>query len=247
MNSPRFFVGEDAGELIEGHEFVLPNAAAHHATNVLRMRAGESLILFTGRGGEFAATIVAADRRGVKARVDAFLAVEREAAIPVTLVQSLAANDPMDIALRKAVELGAAAIQPIVTERSARWPDDERGARRLSRWRQLVVAACEQCGRNRVPPVLDATRWHDWLARRDPSNTGIVLSPTAERSFAQLPQPLKGVDLTVGPEGGFTDAEIALALAANVVPVRLGPRVVRTETAGAAALATIHALWGDFR
>ena len=247
MNSPRFFVGEDAGELIAGHEFVLPNAAAHHAANVLRMHAGDPLILFTGRGGEFAATVVAADRRSVKARIDTFLAVEREAAIPVTVVQGLAANDPMDIALRKAVELGATAIQPIVTERSARWPDGERAARRLSRWRQLVVAACEQCGRNRVPPVFDATSWHDWLAHRDPSSTGIVLSPTALRSFAQLPRPPEGVDLMVGPEGGFTDAEIALALAADSVAVRLGPRVVRTETAGVAALAAIHALWGDFR
>jgi 16S rRNA (uracil1498-N3)-methyltransferase len=247
LNSPRFFVGDDAGDPIAGREFALPRSAAHHAANVLRMRAGDALTLFTGRGGEFAATLVAIDRRHVKAHVDAFLAIERESAIPVTLAQSLAANDPMDIALRKAVELGAAAIQPIVTERSARWPAGDRGAHRLARWRQLAVAACEQCGRNRVPDVRDTMLWSDWLAARDASRTGIVLSPTGARPLAQFPRPSNGVDLAVGAEGGFTDAEIAAAGRAGVVAAHLGPRVVRTETAGAAALAAMHALWGDFR
>jgi 16S rRNA (uracil1498-N3)-methyltransferase len=247
LNSPRFFVDDEAGELIAGREFVLPRSAAHHAANVLRMRAGDALTLFTGRGGEYAANLVAVDRRHVKVRVEAFIDIERESAIPVTLVQSLAANDPMDIALRKAVELGAAAIQPIVTERSARWPVGDRGTHRFARWRQLVVAACEQCGRNRVPDVQDAMLWPDWLAKRDPSRMGIVLSPTGLRSLALLPTPSNGIDLAVGAEGGFTDAEIDAASAAGVVVARLGPRIVRTETAGAAALAAIHALWGDFR
>jgi 16S rRNA (uracil1498-N3)-methyltransferase len=247
LNSPRFFVDDDARELIAGREFALPPSTAHHAANVLRLRAGDALTLFTGRGGEFAATLVAVDRRHVKTQVDAFLAIERESAISATLVQSLAANDPMDIALRKAVELGATAIQPVETERSARWPGGDRGAHRLARWRQLAVAACEQCGRNRVPEVQGAIRWSDWLAKRDVVRTGIVLSPSGARSLAELPRPSNGIDVAVGAEGGFTDAEIAAAAAAGVVAVRLGPRVVRTETAGVAALAAIHALWGDFR
>jgi 16S rRNA (uracil1498-N3)-methyltransferase len=247
LNSPRFFVDDEAAELIAGSEFALPHSAAHHAVNVLRLRAGDALTLFTGRGGEFAATLVVVDRRHVKAHVDTFRAIERESAISVTLVQSLAANDPMDIALRKAVELGAAAIQPIVTERSAQWPGGDRGAHRLARWRQLAVAACEQCGRNRVPEVQDAMHWSDWLAKRDVARTGIVLSPTGVRSLAELPRPSSGIDVAVGAEGGFTDAEIAAAAAAGVVAVRLGPRVFRTETAGVAVLAAIHALWGDFR
>jgi len=214
---------------------------------VLRLAAGDRIVLFTGAGGEFAATLSRADKRDAVARIDAFDPVERESDFPVTLVQGIAANDAMDHAVRRAVELGAAAIQPVLTTRSARVPDGERGEKRLAHWRQIVIAACEQCGRNRVPEVRDVVTLERWLAERSTAATGLVLSPTAEIAIAATPRPQHALDMLVGPEGGFTAAEIALAQRRTMVAVRLGPRVLRAETAALASLAAINALWGDFR
>ena len=129
-------------------------------------------MLFTGAGGEFAATLTRADKRDAVARIDAFDPVERESDFPVTLVQGIAANDAMDHAVRRAVELGAAAIQPVLTARSARVPDGERGEKRLAHWRQIVIAACEQCGRNLVPVVHDVVTLERWLADAMPRRRG---------------------------------------------------------------------------
>ena len=165
----------------------------------------------------------------------------------MTLVQGIAANDAMDHAVRRSVELGAAAIQPVQTTRSARVPDGERGEKRLAHWRQIVVAACEQCGRNRVPDVRGVVTLERWLADRDHAATGLVLSPTADVVISAAPPPQAALDLLIGPEGGFTAEEIALAQRSGMAAVRLGPRVLRAETAALASLATVNALWGDFR
>ena len=141
----------------------MPDPVAHHALRVLRLAVGDRIALFTGDGGEFAATLVRADKRDAFARIDAFDAVERESPLAVTLVQGIAANDAMDHAVRRSVELGVAAIQPVLTTRSARVPDGERGEKRLAHWRQIVVAACEQCGRNRVPDVRAVMTLERWL------------------------------------------------------------------------------------
>jgi 16S rRNA (uracil1498-N3)-methyltransferase len=230
-----------------GSEYALPDAVAHHALRVLRLAVGERIVLFTGAGGEFAATLVRADKREAVARIDAYDPVERESGFAVTLVQGIAANDAMDHAVRRAVELGAAAIQPVLTTRSARVPDGERGEKRLAHWRQIVIAACEQCGRNRVPEVRDVATLEHWLANRDAAATGLLLSPTADIAIAATPRPQQALDMLVGPEGGFTAEEIALAQRRGMVAVRLGPRVLRAETAALASLAAINALWGDFR
>jgi 16S rRNA (uracil1498-N3)-methyltransferase len=165
----------------------------------------------------------------------------------VTLVQGIAANDAMDHAVRRSVELGVAAIQPVLTTRSARVPDGERGEKRLAHWRQIVVAACEQCGRNRVPEVRAVMTLERWLASRDPAAPGLVMTPTADVSIADSPRPRHAFDLLVGPEGGFAPDEIALAQNSGMTAARLGPRVLRAETAALASLAAINALWGDFR
>jgi 16S rRNA (uracil1498-N3)-methyltransferase len=238
------------GELVSGDvggEYVLPDAVAHHALRVLRLAVGDRIVLFTGAGGEFAATLVRADKRDAVARIDAFDPVERESALAVTLVQGVAANDAMDHAVRRAVELGAAAIQPVLTVRSARVPDGERGQRRLAHWRKIVVAACEQCGRNRVPDVQDVVALERWLADRNPGAQGLVLSPTADVAIAAAPRPELALVLLVGPEGGFTAEEVALAQRSGMTAVRLGPRVLRAETAALASLAAVNTLWGDFR
>jgi 16S rRNA (uracil1498-N3)-methyltransferase len=143
------------------------------------------------------------------------------------------------------VELGAAAIQPLVTERSAPMPAGERGDKRLAHWRGIVVAACEQCGRNRIPPVAAPVPWQAWV--RQWNDAALVLAPGARAVLASLPRPASPVALAVGPEGGFSDRELEAALNAGLRAVSFGPRVLRTETAGVAALAAMQALWGDLR
>ena len=161
------------------------------------------------------------------------------------LAQAVAANDAMDFAIRKAVELGAAAIEPLVTERSAPMPAGERGDKRLAHWRGIVVAACEQCGRNRIPPVAAPVPWQAWAQQWN--DAALVLAPGAPAVLASLPRPASPVALAVGPEGGFSDRELEAALKAGLRAVSFGPRVLRTETAGVAALAAMQALWGDLR
>ena len=247
MSVPRFHVRGDSAPGAAGSEFTLPEAVAHHALRVLRLAIGDRVTLFTGSGGEFAATLLRAGKRDAVVRIDGFDAVDRGPAIDVTLVQGLAANDAMDLAVRKTVELGAAAIVPVVTARSARMPDGERGAKRLAHWRQVAVAACEQCGRNRVPVVQEPMTLDQWLAGRGRDGHAWALDPDAERALVAEPPPATGLALLIGPEGGFTAKEMGEMRASGVTGVRLGPRVLRTETAGPAALAAIHALWGDFR
>ncbi len=247
MSVPRFHCPGELTPGDVGNEYVLPELVAHHALRVLRLAVGDRIVLFTGDGGQFAATLVRADKRDAVACIDAFDSTERESPLAVTLVQGIAANDAMDHAVRRAVELGAAAIQPVLTTRSARVPDGERGEKRLAHWRQIVVAACEQCGRNRIPQVLAVMTLESWLAGRDPEAAGLVMTPTADVAIAAAPQPRDRFDLLVGPEGGLAPDEIALAQRSGMTAIRLGPRVLRAETAALASLAAINALWGDFR
>jgi 16S rRNA (uracil1498-N3)-methyltransferase len=247
MSVPRFHCPDGPATGDVGSEYVLPAAAAHHALRVLRLAIGDRVTLFTGDGGEFAATLARASKRDAVVHIDKFDPVEREAALTVTLVQGIAANDAMDHAVRKSVELGVAAIQPVSTARSARVPERERGDKRLAHWRQVAVAACEQCGRNRVPEVREVATLEHWLGQRSTTVPGLVLVPDANASIAATPPPRGALDLLVGPEGGLAPDEIAQALRAGMTAVRLGPRVLRTETAALASLATISALWGDFR
>jgi 16S rRNA (uracil1498-N3)-methyltransferase len=245
MAVPRFFAPLDVAPGAAGSLIVLPDAAAHHATRVLRLAVGDAITLFTGTGGEYAATLVAADRRGATARIDSFDPVERESPLAVTLAQGVAANDAMDYAIRKAVELGVTAIQPLVTERSAPVPAGDRGDKRVAHWRQIAIAACEQCGRNRVPGVAPVRSIGEWLAAW--SGAGIVLAPDGVTSLPSVVAPAGPLALLVGPEGGWTARELAAASACGFRRLRLGPRILRTETAGIAALAVMQAAWGDLR
>jgi 16S rRNA (uracil1498-N3)-methyltransferase len=247
--APRFHLPSGMGPDVVGTEMALPDAPAHHAVRVLRLTVGAAITLFTGDGGEFAATLVRADKRSAWVRIERFDPVEREAPMAITLVQGIAANDAMDTIVRRSVELGVAAIQPVVSARGARFPDGERGAKRLAHWRQIAVAACEQCGRNRVPDVHEVVELDAWLAGRVDAdmNPAIILAPEAEHSLVQHSMPGPAFQLLVGPEGGWTAAEVARAVHVGSIAARLGPRVLRTETASAAGLAAINILWGDFR
>jgi 16S rRNA (uracil1498-N3)-methyltransferase len=241
--TPRLHVALALGADIVGAELALPDAAAHHAVRVLRLARGDSIALFDGRGGECAATIEAVDKRGAMVRIDRFDAIERESPLDVTLAQAVIASDMMDYAIRKATELGVTALQPIETVRSAPLPGGERALKRLQHWQQVAIAACEQCGRNRVPRVGAVAPLAGWLAGW--TGRGFIFAPGAARSLADLAPPTGALALLVGPEGGFAPAEVALAERAGWETVRFGPRVLRAETAGAAALAAMQVLWGD--
>ena len=246
MAGPRFFVPDALSPPSRTErEMALPEAAAHHAIRVVRLTAGDTLTLFDGTGGEYPATRVRAGRDGAIVRVGPRFDIERESPLVVTLAQAIAANDAMDYAIRKAVELGAAAIQPLVTERSAPPPAGERGEKRLAHWRGVVVAACEQCGRNRVPQVAPPIAFASLLAEW--KGAGLLLAPEAATPLASLAPPAGPIALVVGPEGGFSEREMGAAQTAGIQCASLGPRVLRTETAGVAALAAMQALWGDLR
>ena len=171
--------------------------------------------------------------------------MDRESPLQIVLVQALASGDKMDWVVQKAVELGASAIQPVQAERSVLRLVGERADKRQAHWQQVAVAACEQCGRNRIPEVRPLQPLTHWLADHRDGLT-YVLAPGGAASFAEEPVPQQVAHVLVGPEGGWSDAEMAAFDAAGCRRVRLGPRVLRTETAGLAAIAALQARWGDF-
>ena len=226
-----------------GAQFSLAPDAANHVGRSLRLKAGDAIIVFDGRGGEYEATIQRIDKERVDVKTGAFRDVEREARVTVGLVQGLPEADKMDGIIQKSVELGVAWIQPVICDRSVVRLAGERAERREAHWRRVAVAACEQCGRNRVPEVRPTLPFLSWIALA-PESLRWMLAPGAAPLVAQA-EPSGPVELLVGPEGGLSERELDLA-GRSFVPVGLGTRVLRTETAPLAALAAIHALWGDF-
>ena len=214
----------------------------------MRLRAGDAVTLFNGRGGEYAGRIASIEKLRIAADVLGHAPVEREPPLRVTLVQAVSAGDRMDFTIRKSVELGVAEIQPILAARSVARPKGERAESRRMHWEKVAIAACEQCGRNRVPVVqpliIDPTAYCPL-----PSDTSrkILLSPRAELRFSSLcAAPAESYIVAAGPEAGFTAEEEAAFVDSGFVPAALGPRVLRTETAALAALAALNALRGDF-
>ena len=219
----------------------LPEAAAHHAARVLRLEDGDAVVLFDGRGGEYEARLAMPGRNRVLAATGERREVERESPLAVTLVQAISTSDKMDFTIQKAVELGVAAIQPVFSAKSVVRLSGEREAKKLAHWRRIAIAACEQCGRNRVPAVAEPVALERYRA---PDGTKILLSPSGAGRLADL---AKGpLALAAGPEAGFSKDEENLLARAGFVPARLGPRILRTETAALAALAALNALAGDF-
>ena len=237
---PRFYLDVP---LRVGGVCTLPEDAAHHAIHVLRLREGEEVTLFNGRGGEFAARISAMQRLRISIDLLQHRPVERESPLRVTLVQGVSAGEKMDSTVRKAVELGVTAIQPVLAARSVARPKGERAENRRAHWQKVVIAACEQCGRNSIPEVRPLVPLADY--RPSGAAMRVLLSPLARQPLSKIS--LQGDDFVVaaGPEAGFTAEEEAALAAAGFVPASLGPRVLRTETAAVAALAALSALRGD--
>jgi 16S rRNA (uracil1498-N3)-methyltransferase len=242
MSAPRFFLDQP---LAPGARFSLPPAPARHAARALRLAVDDVITLFNGRGGEYAARIERINKDEVAVAVTGFADVERESRLQIMLAQGISSGERMDYTLQKAVELGVAAIQPIAAKRSVVKLAGERADRRVAHWQGVVASACEQCGRNRVPGVAAPLGLAQWLGDHGGGRL-LFLSPLAERRLADLPPPAATDCLVAGPEGGFEADEIAALRAAGAIPVRLGPRVLRTETAALAALAAMQTLWGDF-
>jgi 16S rRNA (uracil1498-N3)-methyltransferase len=238
--APRFYV--DA-PLRAGGVCILPEDSAHHAVHVLRLREGEEVTLFNGRGGEYAARIASMQRLKISIDLLQHRAVERESPLRITLVQGVSAGERMDSTVRKAVELGVAEIQPVLATRSVARPKGERAEGRRGHWQKIVIAACEQCGRNRIPEVQPLVSLQDY--RRSGDGTKILLSPQSRQRFSQAIGDQTQFVLAAGPEAGFTADEEAALAAAGFAPASLGPRVLRTETAAVAALAALNALRGD--
>ena len=206
------------------------------------------MTLFDGRAGEYACRIASIAPRALVVDVLEWRAIEREAPLSITLVQALQAGEKMDMTVQKAVELGVARFVPVTAQRSVVRLDGARALRRVEHWRGVVASACEQCGRNRLPDVAPLVRLVDWLGQPPaPGARRLMLTPGAPQTLNRLapPAPGAGLDVLIGAEGGFAPEEIRLAALAGFVAVRLGPRVLRTETAGLAALAAIQCLWGD--
>jgi 16S rRNA (uracil1498-N3)-methyltransferase len=237
---PRFYVD---GPLRAGSVCTLSEDAAHHAVHVLRLREGEDITLFNGRGGEYAARIASMQRLKILVDILQHRAIEREAPLRITLVQGVSAGERMDSTVRKAVELGVAGVQPVLATRSVARPKGERADSRRAHWQKVVIAACEQCGRNRIPEVHPLIPVSDYRPSGDAAR--ILLSPQATLRFSEAVKNSSAFLLAAGPEAGFTAEEEAALAGAGFVPALLGPRVLRTDTAAVAALAALNALRGD--
>ena len=236
MPAPRIHVDQP---LAPGAEFALGSTASRHV-QVLRMQPGDALTLFDGSGGQWAGVITAISRREVRVRTLRFDAVERELARAVTLAVGMPANERMDALIEKATELGVACIQPLVCERSVLRVAGDRAVRKATHWRAVAIAACEQCGRNRVPEVAEPMRLGAWLDGLEGQRRARWLLSTAEASpWPPAASAERDVLVLSGPEGGFAPAEEAAALSAGFEAFSLGARVLRADTAPLAALAWI--------
>jgi 16S rRNA (uracil1498-N3)-methyltransferase len=234
-----------AGELHAGDTLALPESASAHLGRVLRARPGDAVTLFNGQGGEYHAQILTIDRRSVRVRIGAHHAIERESPLRLTLLQSIARGEKMDFIVQKATELGVSTIVALLSERSVVRLDREAHGKRREHWRAVAVSACEQCGRNRIPNVEVVADLAAALTRAAEGDCRMVLEPDAEQSLSAITSQPSAITLLIGPEGGFGADELTLAREHGFTARRLGPRVLRAETAPLAALAVIQALIGD--
>jgi 16S rRNA (uracil1498-N3)-methyltransferase len=242
---PRFYCPPP---LPQTGSFDLPPDAAHHAARVLRLRVGDALQLFDGVGNECHGII--ADLTGKRVLVEHIQPVmtDRESPLRTVLAQALCSSEKMDWVIQKATELGVSEIQPLDTERSVARLTAERAEKRLVHWQQVVISACEQCGRNTLPiihPPLDIMVWLQ--AMRNEACSRFILLPEGAQSLHAQAVPKDKVVLMIGAEGGFSTAESDNALLCGFTPIRMGKRVMRTETAAVAGLTALQTLWGDFR
>lgn len=240
----------------DAERITLNSDTSHHAVQVLRLKPGDSVTLFDGTGGEFSGRLEQISKSGCQVRIEHHLPIERESPLMIELAQAVCINEKMDWIIQKAVEQGVARIQPLTTCRTLVRLTGERADKREQHWQRIIIAACEQCGRNRTPQLLPLMPLSHWLEQKlawkhessNPAGHDIMLSPAAHQRLAELSSPQTGEFMTLltGPEGGFTGEETNAAHLAGFIPVRLGSRILRTESAALAAIAAAQTLWGDY-
>jgi 16S rRNA (uracil1498-N3)-methyltransferase len=235
-----------ATPLLAGARIALPETAAGHLVRVLRAQAGDACVLFNGDGHDYDARIVAAGKRDAEVEILAARAIGNESPLRLVLLQALARGEKMDWILQKATELGVVAIVPVTSERSEVRLDGERADKRIAHWRSVVVSACEQSGRATVPAVAMPGSLAQAMADLPATARRLLLDPQATQGMRKLDLAAGGIVLAIGPEGGWSARDLASLRGNGFEGLRLGPRVLRTETAGIAAIAALQACHGDF-
>jgi 16S rRNA (uracil1498-N3)-methyltransferase len=244
MSAPRFYCPPP---LLLSTSYELPPDAAHHASRVLRLREGDAVQIFDGIGNALDATIQAISGKHVMLGNLQPFAAQPQSGLHITLAQAMCSSDKMDWVVQKATELGAAEIVPVQTQRSVAKLSGARADKRGEHWRNVTVSACEQSGRNTLPQLQAPQDLNVWLNEmRGASGSKFILLPDGATKLQVQAKPQGRATLLIGPEGGFTADEANVALQAGFVPVLLGPRVLRTETAAIAGIAALQTLWGDF-
>ena len=241
MRHSRLFTDQALGS---GLTVDLEARPARHVAQVLRLKRGQALTLFNGDGRDWSAELTRCDRRSVQARISGLLHEEPPPQRALHLGIGVSRGERMDFAIQKSVELGVTMITPLRTERSVVQLDEEKAQKRRMHWRGVLIAACEQSGRSRVPVLRPVSQFTAWTTQQP---SGLLLDHRSSVALPTIPAPSGDIHLVVGPEGGLSQPEREHAMAQGFTAVRLGPRILRTETAPLAALAAIQTLWGDFR
>lgn len=245
MSAPRFYCPVS---LPDTGLFDLPPDAAHHAHRVLRLRVGDAVQVFDGEGMACNGDIASINGKHVSVNILSTCPAQIHPKLPILLAQAMTSSEKMDWVIQKATELGATEVQPVQTQRSVAKLSSERAEKRTEHWRGVVIAACEQSGRNdlmRINAPIDLSHW--LAAQRNATASKFILLPDGAVALHTQAMPLGPVTLLIGPEGGFSPEEALMAKQSGFTPVLLGPRVLRTETAALAGLTALQVLWGDFK
>ncbi|WP_166424775.1 16S rRNA (uracil(1498)-N(3))-methyltransferase [Paraglaciecola sp. 20A4] len=225
-------------------ELELTPEASNHVANVLRSKIGQPVVLFNGDGNEYSGEFVDVSKRKVRVQIDTKISISVESPLPIHLGQSVSRGDRMDLVLQKSVELGVSEITPLLTERCGVKLDEQRWQKKHAQWQKIIIAACEQCGRNVLPKLHMPIEFQSWI-NQSTQALRLTLHPRADKSFRHINVGKDGVRLLIGPEGGFSDQEIYQTEQGGFQTVQLGPRVLRTETAAITAISALQAIYGD--
>ena len=242
MATTRIYVDLD---LTTGETFELPEAAGHHVARVLRMKIDDSLILFNGQGGEYNSQIPSLHKSKVQVEIISFDDIERESSIQIELFQGLSKGEKMDFTIQKAVELGVNKIVPLITTYSNVKLDPKRLEKKLEHWRKVIISACEQCGRNKIPELGNVTKLDDGITESE-ADLKLILAPDAEETLSNLTDKPETISIVIGPEGGLSRSEIESLTKNGYIGIQLGSRILRTETAALATIAALQNQLGDY-
>jgi len=227
-----------------GQSIILEPNAANHIVNVLRLKSGVTLTLFNGQGGEYTATLSISSKHKVSVEINEFVERDVRSPLKIHLAQGISKGDKMDFTIQKAVELGVSEITPLITMRVNMKFTPERLEKRLKHWQGKIISACEQCGLNTIPTINEPVKLDQWLGQ-EPTGLSLVLYHRAKNTLKDFPEQYNAINLLIGPEGGLSSEEIELAEDMNFQPIKMGPRIMRTETAGLAAIAILQNSFGD--